>query len=640
MSIGHQCSIVDCSAWSSINYGRCLEHLEFEELSNELAHSRKSGRLIGRGVHFTRELVERIDKCAPPDRTVRRPSRGRYFMDGVAAPDGARSWCPDFSHATFSDALSFVGTTFGPGTNFRGTNLGRVPFHDAKFSENVSFREAVFEQAMFDRASFGNNANFSKASFGKSASFSSAKFSGTSSMTAVRFDDSAVFNDARFGGEVHFSGAVFGNGLSFKSTRFGGPASFSDARIGDDADFSSAVFESTCRFLSVNFGNRAIFKDITFPKNVAFSRSKFGEHSEFGPLQAAGFVNLQGCCFAGGSIINVQCSGLQVMNAIFPDGILIRIAEADVDCSRVNFGSPSIITTRKPSDRYVPVAGGVQHNQRTPRLVSLKGAQVGNLRLNGIDMRPCFFAWAHNLETLRIEGPLPFAGPPSQLWWSHRRIIAEEHWWRASYERKRGRQEWSPDECRPLGQLRPVSKVSQRRSAAARASAEGISATYRSLRKALEDEKNEPGAADFYYGEMEMRRQAKPWGSERALLTAYWLISGYGLRASRALFALALVIVLSTAGFATVGFGRTTFTYSRLLSLHSTLTIVPEQSEGARPGWSQAFSYGVTNVSSFLTPQQNEPLTIYGRIIDFVLRILGPTCIGLAAFAFRGRLKR
>ncbi len=29
---------------------------------------------------------------------------------------------------------------------------------------------------------------------------------------------------------------------------------------------------------------------------------------------------------------------------------------------------------------------------------------------------------------------------------------------------------------------------------------------YRQLRKAVEGAKNEPGAADFYYGEMEMRR--------------------------------------------------------------------------------------------------------------------------------------
>jgi hypothetical protein len=66
------------------------------------------------------------------------------------------------------------------------------------------------------------------------------------------------------------------------------------------------------------------------------------------------------------------------------------------------------------------------------------------------------------------------------------------------------------------------------------------------LRKGRQDAKDEPGAADFYYGEMEMRRHARGSASnrrrassrgrvERGILTAYWLVSGYGLRAWRAL---------------------------------------------------------------------------------------------------------
>nr|WP_325100274.1 hypothetical protein [Streptomyces broussonetiae] len=65
---------------------------------------------------------------------------------------------------------------------------------------------------------------------------------------------------------------------------------------------------------------------------------------------------------------------------------------------------------------------------------------------------------------------------------------------------------------------------------------EDVAALYRQLRKAFEDGKNEPGAADFYYGECEMRRHdltGTPPG-ERRLLWGYWLLSGYGLRASRA----------------------------------------------------------------------------------------------------------
>ncbi|GAA4977205.1 hypothetical protein [Streptomyces hyderabadensis] len=54
------------------------------------------------------------------------------------------------------------------------------------------------------------------------------------------------------------------------------------------------------------------------------------------------------------------------------------------------------------------------------------------------------------------------------------------------------------------------------------------------MRKAFEDGKNEPGAADFYYGECEMRRHdlTGTTKGERVLLRGYWLLSGYGLRAS------------------------------------------------------------------------------------------------------------
>lgn len=73
-----------------------------------------------------------------------------------------------------------------------------------------------------------------------------------------------------------------------------------------------------------------------------------------------------------------------------------------------------------------------------------------------------------------------------------------------------------------------------------------IAGIYRDLRKGMEDAKNEPGAADFYFGEMEMRRLVgrKPTGLadavqlpssrvERAVLCVYWIVSGYSSRSSR-----------------------------------------------------------------------------------------------------------
>ena len=80
---------------------------------------------------------------------------------------------------------------------------------------------------------------------------------------------------------------------------------------------------------------------------------------------------------------------------------------------------------------------------------------------------------------------------------------------------------------------------------------------YRSLRKAREDSKDEPGAADFYYGEMEMRRlAAKRLSGERAILFAYKALSGYGIRASRALLALAASLLLFAGAFHLLGVRR------------------------------------------------------------------------------------
>ncbi len=74
-----------------------------------------------------------------------------------------------------------------------------------------------------------------------------------------------------------------------------------------------------------------------------------------------------------------------------------------------------------------------------------------------------------------------------------------------------------------------------------------VAPVYQQLRKVFEDGKNEPGATGFYYGEMEMRRHDRDMPrSERGLLTLYWAVSGYGLRASRALAWLLMAMTATT----------------------------------------------------------------------------------------------
>ena len=149
---------------------------------------------------------------------------------------------------------------------------------------------------------------------------------------------------------------------------------------------------------------------------------------------------------------------------------------------------------------------------------------------------------------------------------------------------------------------------------------------YRALRKGREDTKDEPGAADFYYGEMEMRRHdhgaADDSGGRargrvsRGVLTTYWLISGYGLRAWRSLAALAVVTAAFAVAFHLWGF-----------------TAPPEPASY----WTSLLFAFRSTVS--LTDNEVK-LTAWGSLLQALLRLTGPVLLGLALLALRNRVKR
>jgi hypothetical protein len=123
--------------------------------------------------------------------------------------------------------------------------------------------------------------------------------------------------------------------------------------------------------------------------------------------------------------------------------------------------------------------------------------------------------------------------------------------------------------------------------------------------------------ADFYYGEMEMRRRDRrtPW-AERVILWLYWLVSGYGLRGLRALASLAVVVVglavlLYAVGYATPPSPSSVWG-SLLYAASSTLSIGDEQVQ----------------------------LTGWGKLLRIMLRLTGPVLLGLALLSVRNRVKR
>ncbi|MEW2079297.1 hypothetical protein ACH4FA_29935 [Streptomyces sp. NPDC017966] len=170
---------------------------------------------------------------------------------------------------------------------------------------------------------------------------------------------------------------------------------------------------------------------------------------------------------------------------------------------------------------------------------------------------------------------------------------------------------------------------------------------YRALRKAFEDGKNEPGAADFSYGEMEMRRHDRTTTSraERGLLHAYWILSGYGLRALGWLAATMLVTLVLPMGFGlpkedpkqeatgTVppGGGKVTFEIEK---------DDPQNPTGNRfTGKRFEKALNVT-FNSVVFRSSGQDLTTAGTYIEMASRLMEPALLALAVLAVRGRTKR
>ena len=350
-----------------------------------------------------------------------------------------------------------------------------------------------------------------------------------------------------FGGRAHLQGS-YRDSTWFEQCRFSeradfGPtfakAYFSGSTFLDEASFWHTTFNGRAFFIGTVFDGQATFDEATFSHGLDARRSHFNADTSFDRTVLRARLDLERASFATFTHIDtadLDVEDLVLDRAVFAEDLSLagssraafargtrfrgrthlRLAGGTIELDGADFGGISLIAGRS-AERV--------------RVRSLKGANVREFVLSEVDLAACEFAEAQGLETLRIEGDASFAVLGG---WDKRRAIAEEHAWRSR----------APDALTP------------RR----------IAGIYRSLRKGLEERKNEPGAADFYYGEMEMRRHDRDTPSgERVLLWLYWALSGYALRASRAFLAFLAVVLLAAVAFAGFGFRETDSLGSALL---------------------------------------------------------------------------
>ncbi len=526
---------------------------------------------------------------------------------GICLPTGGRCWAhaagPDLDAAL--KRLSDDGHLDARGVPISPELLGRLLAAAPRNGRRSSLASAQFERAIFQRG-----ARFNEVVFQSACRFEGATFQGD-----------AWFVHSTFQGPAQFDEATFQRVAMFFEATFRSTAWFEQVTFHDGANFQEVIFDSAM-FDGATFRRGAWFRKATFHTAV-FKGATFHQAREIGPMLGHA-LQLDQVVFHEHVQIDVAAATVSCRQARFLAGMHLRARWAEVVLDDADLAAPSILASAPPFpgleegnwahevDRRLVRSSGTSSNQ--PRLLSVRRANLAGLSVAGVDMRACRFTGAHHLDQLRIEGSANFAWAPQGWRWTTRQTIAEEHHWRAhtwragSGEVGAGNGTWYPSAVQPPASLEvePLGPAQ-------------IAELYRALRKGREDAKDEPGAADFYYGEMEMRRHDPNTSyAERLVLLGYWLLSGYALRASRALAWLLGVLTLAAVLLAAVGLAQPAADWSFPARLG---TAAMATLEGA-------------------TFRTSEQLTYTGRLIQILLRFAAPVLFGLALLSIRGRVKR
>ncbi|MFD8012939.1 pentapeptide repeat-containing protein [Streptomyces sp. NPDC058955] len=551
------------------------------------------------------------------------------FMEAALFESAVFECCALFGSTIFEGSANFVSATF------KGDD---ALFVSATFRDSAWFTGATFEgRAEFGHATFEGQAGFDKVTFGGGDGYSGA-----------------TFGSATFEGRAEFGMTTFEDYAGFGSTTFKGDAGFFSTTFKDNAQFGQTVFEGDALFYQATFRGNAWFASATFKSDAGFEDAAFERAANLGPLICDGTVELSGAMFGVPVTLEISAKEVMCTRTRWQSTATIRVRHAAVDLGHAALEAPlAVIAHPIPfttidgilDERVLPGSGAV-------RVVSVQGVDAAHLVLTDTDLSDCLFSGAFHLDQLRLEGRTTLAPTPSgwhrkgiaPIRWTRRRALAEEHHWRAQTARQPTVPAGTPLEPRRwrTGPHHP--------DPARTPDPDDVAALYRQLRKAFEDGKNEPGAADFYYGECEMRRHDRTGTptAERRLLWAYWLLSGYGLRAGRALgwlaaSMLATIVLLmafglpasspkqEATGTVPAGGGKVTFVIDKQDPKN------PTRDRFTSKRFDKALS---VTLNSVVFRSSGQDLTTTGTYIEMTSRILEPALLALAVLAIRGRIKR
>ncbi|MEU4489447.1 pentapeptide repeat-containing protein [Streptomyces purpurascens] len=635
-------------------FDRCLAHLSPTERSSSLGGLDAGNSLDFSGTTFTQVLLtELLSALRRSDRLQDVHLSSAEFLSTV-----------DFSGMVFQGACWFDNAIFHESVNFQG----------ASFQSSACFLRSRVEGAADFNGAYLGDIDFSGAHFG-SANFSGITHTGSLNFSEVTFSDFVTFEGSQIKA-VTFHKATFGPGRfwrtdfttspRFSEAQFLHYSSFEGAQFRDGAYFDKAKFVDVT-FEDATFTGVAWFANATF-KSGNFAGVEFGQSLVCSLTYATEALNFGSCNFMEYFVGPVRAQMIFMANAAFHKTVRIEAATEHLDLHRARFEAPAAfhvrhavveiadahpsfpITIASHSEPFTSGAAQLQEDfsqegSALGKVKSVRGLDAALIVLKDIDLRQCTFEGAYHLDQISLEGRCRFSYPPQNMrwgraWvplrvWTQRKVLEDERAWRATV----------PDSALDRGGW----GGSVTRNGVV--DSQNISATYRQLRKALEDSLNEPGAADFYYGEMEMRRRDREISrSERGLLHIYWALSGYGLRASRSivwLLSAMAVTVLLMMGWGLPGASPKQEASGIIRPPGEKTTLVIDKTDPVltlpikdRYSGKRLEKAGQVVLNSVVFRSSGQDLTTVGTWIEMVSRFTEPILLGFAALAIRGRIKR
>ena len=623
------------------SHDACLAHVTDAERSAYFTTLGPGSDIDHRGTPFSDALLgELLD-------ALRDPGTGRVSIGAAHFETAQFDGMADFDGTEFSGDARFEGTQFRGAARFNGVRFGAyTAFIAASFNDGGWFFQAEFEDAAhFELAQFSDS-SFLATRFAEDAGFNGTRFGGDAIFRAVRCGREAQFVGTQFGGEAQFDEVEVVGEAAFVEARFAGRARFTAARFDGGARFDRTRFAEDALFQGAQFNGRAWFHGARIGTGVSFANAQFPGIPDLGPLVCGGWVDLSMALFTVPFTLRVAARSLTCARTQWEQTATLRVRYATVDLTSAVLNAPLAVIADPSS--FEPDDSPLADLPPTVAVTSVQGLDAAHLVLTDVDLSDCVFSGAFHLDQLRLEGRCTFAPTPTGLhlhflwphWWTRRRTLAEEHHWRAQ----------SSGQSAPPTSSRHWRTGPHHHDPGLTPTPETVAALYRQLRKAFEDGKNEPGAVDFYYGEMEMRRHDRtdtPHG-ERGLLWAYWLLSGYGMRASRALGWLALAMM--TTIVLMMGFGLPQNSPKQratgvVPAGGGTVTFEIDKEDPKNPTGnrytSERFEKALKlTLNSVVFRSSGQDLTTAGDYIEMTSRFTEPVLLGLAALAIRGRIRR